>query len=713
MIEAIRNIGEFINAKEGKENLLENLCIKLPLEKRNNKGKYIKQHIVTLNFDETKGKIVCEIEEVKEESGKQYLWIGNNPGNKPQIFLTSKNIDYLLEDSIANIQDKVEGNLKESLKKVLNEFFVSENGNCTIKPDKFIFIDEKKKFIEDKLGTVKNRLEPANTKKEIDSIIKDIKNICSDLGEKFEVSPKSSSDELKNKILSKLDELNKIDIKDILTKIYKDKRKKFIEDLLDSKSLTTDSVSIYSVKLNNDLLIRREEYRAMLFDEKIDCLFDINNKNYKKNLVKAGRCSLCNKTNIQTTSNATNLNFKFYMTDKIGFSSNFDGKFTKNFNICKKCYMDLMTGERFIDNNMKMYIGRGRLKLYIVPTLLFKHADLNFIKLSESIKNLNNVIINLNSLSELDKQINEFKEFKDERNNFIINYLFYRKGKSDFKVLKLIKDVSPSRLSIINDKELLINQLIKKSYNDTKTFKIDLRGIYYTIPISDNDVAYSKFLEVLDAIFSDRKIDYSFLLDQFAEIIRIIHFERNGYNISPKSSLEFKTIQLNFALLFLNKLNLLRGLKMNGEKENIAVPEEITKFWNDIGTYDNPRKALFLLGYIVGNVGNRQYLSGHKTKPILNKINFQGMNIQTIIHLTNDIFEKLTQYKILGYNETIFHQYKRLVDTYSNDWPLNNQENVFYILSGYSFSTYQAITAGKIEPPKEEETIEEGGNENE
>ena len=711
MIEAIKNIGEFINAKEGKEKLLENLCIKLPLEKRNNKGEYIKQCIVTLNFDETNGKIICEIEAVKEESGKEYLWLGNNPGNKPQIFLTSKNIDYLLEDSIANIQNKVEGNLKESLKKVLNEFFIRENGKCTIKPEKFIFIDERKKFIEDKLGTVKNRLETANTKKEIDSIIKDIKNICSDIEEKFEVSPKSSSEELKNKILSKLDELNKIDIKDLLLKIYKDKRKKFIEDLLDSKSLTTDGVSIYSVKLNNDLLIKREEYRAMLFDEKIGCLFDINNKNYKKNLLKEGRCSLCDKTNIQTTSNATNLNFKFYMTDKIGFSSDFDGKFTKNFNICKECYMDLMAGERFIDNNMKTYIGG--LRLYIIPTLLFKNADLNFVALSNSIKHLNNAIVNLDSLSKLDRKIIEFKEFRDEKNNFIINYLFYRKGKSDFKVLKLIKDVPPSRLTLINNKEFQIDQLIKESYKDNKIFKIDLRSIYYAIPISDNDVAYSKFLEVLDAIFSDRKIDYSFLIDQFAEIIRIIHFAQNGYNISPKSSLEFKTIQLNFASLFFNKLNLLRGLKMNESKGNIAVPEEITKFWNDIGTYDDPRKALFLLGYIVGNVGNRQYKSGHETKPILNKINFQGMNIQTIIRLTNDIFEKLAQYKILGYNETIFHQYKRLVDIYSNDWPLNNQENVFYILSGYSFSTYQAITTGKIELPKEDETIEEGGIENE
>ncbi len=713
MIEAIKEIGEYTNAKDRRGELLENLCIKLPLNKSNNKKENIKQHVVILNFNENKGSIDCEFEEVKNDSGIEYLWLGNNPGNKPQIFFTSNNINYLLEDTIFNIHERVEGNLKESLKKLLNEFFSCENGNYTIKPEKFVFLDEKIRFIEDKLESAKNRFEDVNTKKEIDSIIKEIKNICGDIEEKFEISPKSSSEYIKNNCLSKLDELNRLDIKERLLKIYKDKkkRKKFIEDLLDYKSLTTESVSIYSVKLSNDLFAKREEYRKMLFYEKIDCLFDINSKNYKKNLLNAGRCSLCDNKNIQTTSNATNLNFKFYMTDKIGFSSDFDGKFTKNFNICKECYMDLMAGERFIDNNMKTYIGG--INLYIIPTLFFKNTNLDFVKLSDSIKHLNNVTINLSSLSDLDQQVKEFREFGDEKNNSIINYLFYRKGKSDFKVLKLIKDVPPSRLNIINNKELEINQLVKENYNDNKTFKVDLRSIYSTIPISNNDVAYSKFLEILDSVFSDRKIDYSFLTEQFAEVIRIIHFGRIGYNISHKNSLEFKIIQLNFALLFFKKLNLLRGLKMNESKGNIAVPEEITKFWNDIGTYDDPRKALFLLGYIVGNVGNKQFTSGHKTKPILNKINFQGMNIQTIIHLTNDIFEKLTQYKILGYNEILFHQYKRLIDTYSSDWPLNNQENVFYILSGYSFSTYQAITAGKIEPPKEEETIEEGGNENE
>jgi CRISPR-associated protein Csh1 len=112
---------------------------------------------------------------------------------------------------------------------------------------------------------------------------------------------------------------------------------------------------------------------------------------------------------------------------------------------------------------------------------------------------------------------------------------------------------------------------------------------------------------------------------------------------------------------------------------------------------------------MVGNIGNSQYRSGHKTKPILNKINFQGMTVQSILRLTNEVFEKMIQYKILKYNESVFHQYKKMIDTYSQNWNLTNQENVFYILSGYSFVTYQAISKGEIEVPSQIKTDDDGG----
>ena len=76
------------------------------------------------------------------------------------------------------------------------------------------------------------------------------------------------------------------------------------------------------------------------------------------------------------------------------------------------------------------------------------------------------------------------------------------------------------------------------------------------------------------------------------------------------------------------------------------------------------------------------------------------MKVQAIIRLTNEVFEKMIQYKILKYNESLFYQYKKMIDTFSQGWNLTNQENVFYILSGYSFATYQAISKGEQEVPE-------------
>jgi CRISPR-associated protein Csh1 len=82
----------------------------------------------------------------------------------------------------------------------------------------------------------------------------------------------------------------------------------------------------------------------------------------------------------------------------------------------------------------------------------------------------------------------------------------------------------------------------------------------------------------------------------------------------------------------------------------------------------------------------------------LDKIAFQGMNKNKLVMLTTEIFEKLKQYKVLGYdNEKIFAQFKMLLHKNIGDWKLNDVMNVFYILSGYSYRTYQILTKSKTE----------------
>jgi hypothetical protein len=64
------------------------------------------------------------------------------------------------------------------------------------------------------------------------------------------------------------------------------------------------------------------------------------------------------------------------------------------------------------------------------------------------------------------------------------------------------------------------------------------------------------------------------------------------------------------------------------------------------------------------------------------------MGAEKLVRLANDVLEKLRQYDKLQYNENIYTALKLLMDDGIIQWRLSNQENVFYVLSGYAFSNY-------------------------
>ena len=117
------------------------------------------------------------------------------------------------------------------------------------------------------------------------------------------------------------------------------------------------------------------------------------------------------------------------------------------------------------------------------------------------------------------------------------------------------------------------------------------------------------------------------------------------------------------------------------------------KYLEEMG-YSGRQSALFLLGTLIGSIGIEQSKIGGGTdrKPILNKVNFSGMPLSKVLRLSNEIFEKLRQYKVLDYsNETTFAVMRHLFDMYSDDWDLTPQDNVYYILSGYAYKTLRVL----------------------
>lgn len=666
MIEAIRAIGEYAaGGVLDKDVLLDTTCIEIPEEKPNRKDKDnpFKQHVILLNFNTDAKKIEISSEPVNckgtnGDSGNAYLWVGNFKGNKPQINITSDRLDNILTKTLSSmLKYKIGGTeFEKDIKNVLNEFFsekefVDKNKSQVkyyIRSEGFAFHDEnleRQKEIENKLISV-------NTKTEIDKQIKKL-------------------------------------IKEMTKNIFS------------SVKLNPNEVALYTVKINNKLICQAEEYKNLIFDAKIENLFR-GGGDYKKNL-QSGVCSICGDVRT-TTSNATNLRFKFYMTDKLGFSSGLDGKFTKNYNICKGCYQYLMIAENFIESDLNTRIGG--LNVYIIPHFIFKVDDWDVKEFSRVIKSTTNSIANLHALEEFQDELEQFREYG---NNFVTNYLFYHRpaGSSEFKILKLIQDVPPSRLDFIAEKEGAISGLVDDNYGGNINLKIDLNRIWFCTPIkvgkqADKRSGYSRYLSIIDSIFSDKRIDYDFLISQFVEVMQIIKFGRNGYNIRINEDFTNKILQMNFLLLFYDKLGIIGGLKMDNVSDmNIdemggMVPKEILDHWNDIDIYrdDKQKTALFLLGYLIGEIGSAQSGTGHKNKPILNKINFQGMGAEKLIRLTNDILEKLRQNKSVGgktlleYNESTYSALKLLLDNNIAKWNLSNQEGVFYTLSGYAFSNY-------------------------
>ena len=144
------------------------------------------------------------------------------------------------------------------------------------------------------------------------------------------------------------------------------------------------------------------------------------------------------------------------------------------------------------------------------------------------------------------------------------------------------------------------------------------------------------------------------------------------------------------------------------EVEGLHCGDELKEFIREMG-YSQEEAALFLLGTLIGTIGVEQYKrtknTSSKNKPILNKLNFGGMDKNKILRLAGDVFAKLKQEKLLeSQTELIYSDFTELCTPRLSDWGLSKEENLFCILSGYSYSTRKAILGKKKE---------NGGKENE
>jgi CRISPR-associated protein Csh1 len=183
------------------------------------------------------------------------------------------------------------------------------------------------------------------------------------------------------------------------------------------------------------------------------------------------------------------------------------------------------------------------------------------------------------------------------------------------------------------------------------------------------------------------------VFNHFTELILCHYYNR----YRSYSNITYKPESFDFAIRdsvikYLFLINLLKALKLididmeENEKpltESVESTDKLQQFFSNMG-YTPQQQALYWLGRIINKVGTAQYKKGHQQKPVLNKINYNGMDHSKIQRLYVDAFELSTQYKIVNEINYYSKMFSQLFPADEKLWTLTPQESVFYILSGFS-----------------------------
>jgi CRISPR-associated protein Csh1 len=635
MIEGIYEIGKLI--LKDKNDSLASLIKNVPTEKNGRK-----QYLLYLDFKTNYKDFKFDFKEIDDNTKNEYIYIGNpKAANDPQDRLTTNRLDYLISQTIPNLINALdECELKDILKNILGNYYI-DLGDLSGQQKRYRYIIDL-----NKIG-----IEEVNSKK----IINEIKE--------------NNQNDYAKKIIQKF-----------CTIIF--------DHIKSQKDIAQKDIGLFSI-LNEGIIL------ADTIDYKNYIINSISNKKTNIESIK-NICFVCDSDQ-DITYDTTKLRFTYYITDKIGFSSELNGKSTKgflrNFALCDRCLKRLLAGENFILNNLKFRLNN--LDMLLIPKFIFKTSiDLEQIKkwsnsINEGFRNK----LNQKSFKELEDNLFKIINFEDSYNNIIINLLFYKKDQSAFKILKLIKDIPPSGMINIFKTIAKNNEYFKEIINiDNIELKFEETG--YLISIINNknrDVDFKKVLNFYDSIFSNKPISYGFLVNQFTNVAASIMLNSQMKTFGDET--KNLAIYIQKCLILLNILKDLNLIKIGGSMsyENLNVNKKIIDYIEKLNL--NPLQAgLFLLGYLIGEIGNAQYKKGNKSKPILEKINYRGMDKNKIIRLCNEIFEKLKETKIIEYHEKDYAEMKNLIDSNIKNWSLNDSENVFYVLSGYSYSTLLMIS---------------------
>lgn len=482
-----------------------------------------------------------------------------------------------------------------------------------------------------------------------------------------------------------------------LRNVHIDEEKKGI-DILDSEYISkklslprNHKIVMLSIAIKSELLGINEP--TLL------CQLDGYDFYVKKNFAKDAdqdnetKESLCyvtgkksNKTILPSFSDREDLN-KLFVTTTINYASNFNSKdFSKNYQIDLDIGKALQNGSNYIRgklNNQRCSVRIANTEHYIIPVFLDpENVDMKFEL--DQIQQMSEWVFSTRQLE------NTFESLglEAESSLYWINYIAYDSDGNSVKVINHIKDISCVWFRNIVRKDREQSDLISNYFNQRRS---NLSTIYFAIPIRKDHEQKNDALKLLSQILEQRKVQRTKVFNHFTELILCHYYNR----YRSYSNITYKPESFDFAIRdsvikYLFLINLLKALKLIDMEENekpltesVESTDNLQQFFSDMG-YSPQQQALYWLGRIINKIGNAQYKKGHQQKPVLNKINYNGMDHSKIQRLYIDAFELSTQYKIVNEINYYSRMFSQFFPADEKLWTLTPQESVFYILSGFS-----------------------------
>jgi CRISPR-associated protein Csh1 len=636
VIEGLIQIGGALPLEEGS---LSNLIQEISPTRRNKK-----LNVLKINFDTENDKLIFDVyEEMDDNTSVKYNFIGSASGpNSPQWYTSSTMINYHITETIFNLSKLDLGSeLNKKIQEVLNNYYCLIDKSL---PDKYKYglNVEKYNISNIKMGDIYSQAKEGHTKP-------------GDIG-------KSIISILSKEVDNYLKEDNDMGLNDF---------------------------GLFTLLINGEVVAQNKEYIRGAIKSK--------EPKIKTSKTDKGSCSICGAKE-EVSMDMTKTKVKLYTTNQIIFASNLDKKnYYKNMQMCKPCISKYLAGENYIQNKLRTKLST--FDVYIIPQFIYgkplNEEELD--RVTEKVVTSFNTVKSFSGIEEMRKDIVDILDFKNVDGYFLLNFMFYKSIQASTKVQAFIKDVNPSIFERLAEASINSYLVMREVLGINYKGKIDLTTVYYMNPVRlkrGDPSQYRDVLQTYDSILTGRKLNRKNTIKNIVECVKIIRFEKEPYNINPQENiLEFYVLRANMYIKFLEHMKSIKG-GINLVVENLNVKEDFKSFINKMG-YDEEQTAMFLLGSLIGEIGNVQYKKSEGgSKPILNKLNFNGIDKSKIIRLTKDVFNKLNQEKIRTFNEVTFFEMKRLLDKNLKSWSLDKDENLFYVLSGYSFITTKPMLKG-------------------